>query len=148
MYIKVYIKVIKNLQTCLKIPKNILRTMVKTPAQTDGWFKSFIQKTAQKGFFLKMALFGQFFCYNFLTIHWFELGFSPLFMEYFSWFFRIFSECFEDFLFFTPYSKMAPKKIKIPPFQIHHRPKIKIVSTWHIKISMFKHFGTYTTNSN
>ena len=31
-----------------KIKKNILRTMVKTPAQTDGWLKSFGQKTAQK----------------------------------------------------------------------------------------------------
>ena len=31
-----------------KIKKNILRTMVKTPAQTDGRLKSYGQKTAQK----------------------------------------------------------------------------------------------------
>ena len=28
-----------------KMYKNILRTMVKTPAQTDGWLKSYGQKT-------------------------------------------------------------------------------------------------------
>ena len=31
-----------------KIKKNILRTMVKTPAQTDGPLKSYEQKTAEK----------------------------------------------------------------------------------------------------
>ena len=35
----------KNLQKSLKIPKNILRTMVKTSAQTDERLKSYSQKT-------------------------------------------------------------------------------------------------------
>ena len=55
----------KILKKFSKIEKNIVRTMVKTPAQTDGWFKSYSQKTAQKWPFLKVAIFGQFFGYNF-----------------------------------------------------------------------------------
>ena len=38
----------KNREKFSKIKKNILRTMVKTPAQTDGWLKSHGQNTAQK----------------------------------------------------------------------------------------------------
>ena len=75
--------------------------MVKTPAQTDGWLKSYDQKTALNGPFLKMAHLRQFFGHNFLTIHQFELGFSPLFLEYFSTFLRFFSE-FLDNIFFGP----------------------------------------------
>ena len=57
--------------------------MVKTPAQTNEWLKSYSQETAYNKPFLKMAPFRQFFGYNFLTVHRFELGFSPLFLEYF-----------------------------------------------------------------
>ena len=64
--------------------KNILRTMAKTPTQTDEWLKNYGQKNALKGPFFKMAPFRQFFGYIFLTIHQFELGFLPLFLEYFS----------------------------------------------------------------
>ena len=38
----------KKSEKILKIKKNFLRTMVKTPAQTDEWLKSYGQKTAQK----------------------------------------------------------------------------------------------------
>ena len=57
--------------------------MVKTPAQTDEWLKSYGQKTAILSFFKKGAPFRQFFDHNFLSVHRFELGFSPLFLEYF-----------------------------------------------------------------
>ena len=41
------IKVIQKIcQKSLKISKNILRTVVKTPAQTDERLKSYSQKTA------------------------------------------------------------------------------------------------------
>ena len=81
--------------------KNILRTMVKTPAQTKGRLKSYGQKTVQIGPFLKMALFGQFFGHNFLTVLWFELGFSPLFLEYFSTFLRFFAKLLDNNFFWT-----------------------------------------------
>ena len=40
----------KILEKFSKIKKNILRTMVKSPAQTNDWLRSYGQKTTQKYF--------------------------------------------------------------------------------------------------
>ena len=57
-----------------------------------------------------MAPFSQFFAHNFLTIHRFELGFSPLFLEYFYTFLRFFWKVLDDIFFLDPVSKSGPKK--------------------------------------
>ena len=78
------------LKKIIKINKNILRTMVKTPVQSDEYLKSYGQKTVQKSHFGSKHNFLMFFSHTSLTIHQIEQGFSPLFLEYFYlflWFF-------------------------------------------------------------
>jgi hypothetical protein len=48
-----------------------------------------------------MAPFRQFFGHNVWTIHQFELGFSPLFLEYVFSFLNFFSEFLGDYFFFN-----------------------------------------------
>ena len=64
--------------------KNILRILVKFLFQTDKWLKSYDQKTIQKGTFNQKTFIEWFFGHNLLTIYLFEMGISPMFLEYFS----------------------------------------------------------------
>ena len=57
--------------------------MMKTPIQSDEYLKSYGQKTAKKSHLGFKSDFLMFFSHNSLTIHQIELGFSPLFLEYF-----------------------------------------------------------------
>ena len=82
-------------------------------------------------------IFGQFFGHNFFIWNRFELGFSPLFLEYFSWFLRIFAEFFDEFYFFTFLVKM-PLKNGLAPKQKMQKNVSKIRFSYSTYIDPWK----------
>ena len=91
-----------------KIKKNIPRTMVKTPN------KIVIAKKPNKNpYGGPKVIFGQYFGHKLFIWNWCELGFSQFFLEYFSWFLRIFSDFSDELFFLTLYTKHR-KIAKLP----------------------------------
>ena len=97
----------KNSAKILKNQEKYSKNNGENPSSNWWTVKVMAKKMPKNHFWSSGVIFGQFFGHNFLTIHRFELGFSPLFLEYFSAFLRIFSDFFDENKFLTFISKSA-----------------------------------------